>query len=128
MSPCHRHPSLRPRGLAMAIAFAFTIAAVPSAQAQSLQELYQRAHGYDASVADIAGLAEIAHAAGAVLVVDNTFATPYLQNPLSLGADVVVHSTTKYCGGHSDVAEPSKGVDLSLPIWDTISVDEGLFD
>ena len=54
-------------------------------------------------VADIAGLAEIAHAAGAVLVVDNTFATPYLQNPLSLGADVVVHSTTKYCGGHSDV-------------------------
>ena len=54
-------------------------------------------------IADIAGLAEIAHAAGAVLVVDNTFATPYLQNPLSLGADVVVHSTTKYCGGHSDV-------------------------
>jgi cystathionine gamma-synthase len=54
-------------------------------------------------IADIAGLAEIAHAAGALLVVDNTFATPYLQNPLALGADVVVHSTTKYCGGHSDV-------------------------
>jgi len=54
-------------------------------------------------IADVAGLAEIAHAAEAVLVVDNTFATPYLQNPLSLGADVVVHSTTKYCGGHSDV-------------------------
>ncbi len=54
-------------------------------------------------VADIAGLAHVAHAAGALLVVDNTFATPYLQNPLALGADVVVHSTTKYCGGHSDV-------------------------
>lgn len=55
------------------------------------------------SVADIAALAEIAHAAGALLVVDNTFATPYLQQPLALGADLVVHSTTKYCGGHSDV-------------------------
>ncbi len=54
-------------------------------------------------VCDVAALAEIAHAAGALLVVDNTFATPYLQNPLDLGADVVVHSTTKYCGGHSDV-------------------------
>jgi cystathionine gamma-synthase len=54
-------------------------------------------------IADIAALAEIAHAAGALLVVDNTFATPYLQNPLALGADAVVHSTTKYAGGHSDV-------------------------
>lgn len=54
-------------------------------------------------VSDIAALAERAHAAGAVLVVDNTFATPYLQLPLSRGADVVVHSTTKYIGGHSDV-------------------------
>jgi cystathionine gamma-synthase len=54
-------------------------------------------------VSDIAALAEIAHAAGALLVVDNTFATPYLQNPLALGADAVVHSTTKYAGGHSDV-------------------------
>ncbi len=54
-------------------------------------------------VSDIAALAGIAHDAGALLVVDNTFATPYLQNPLALGADVVVHSTTKYCGGHSDV-------------------------
>jgi cystathionine gamma-synthase len=54
-------------------------------------------------IADIAALAEIAHAAGALLVVDNTFATPYLQQPLVLGADVVVHSTTKYLGGHSDV-------------------------
>ena len=47
--------------------------------------------------------AEATQAAGALLVVDNTFATPYLQNPLDLGADVVVHSTTKYLGGHSDV-------------------------
>jgi cystathionine gamma-synthase len=55
------------------------------------------------TVADIPALAEIAHAAGALLVVDNTFATPYLQQPLALGADIVVHSTTKYAGGHSDV-------------------------
>ena len=54
-------------------------------------------------VTDIAGVAEIAHAAGALVVVDNTFATPYLQQPLALGADAVVHSTTKYLGGHSDV-------------------------
>ncbi|MEU6698087.1 cystathionine gamma-synthase [Pseudonocardia sp. NPDC046786] len=54
-------------------------------------------------IADIAGLAGIAHEAGARLVVDNTFASPYLQTPLALGADVVVHSTTKYVGGHSDV-------------------------
>jgi len=55
------------------------------------------------SVFSIAGLSEAAHANGALLVVDNTFATPYLQRPLTLGADVVVHSTTKYVGGHSDV-------------------------
>jgi cystathionine gamma-synthase len=54
-------------------------------------------------IADIAGLAQIAQDAGARLVVDNTFASPYLQQPLALGADVVVHSTTKYLGGHSDV-------------------------
>ena len=54
-------------------------------------------------LADIAGLATIAHEAGARLVVDNTFASPYLQQPLAHGADVVVHSTTKYLGGHSDV-------------------------
>ncbi|WP_426309356.1 cystathionine gamma-synthase [Cellulosimicrobium sp. E-16] len=54
-------------------------------------------------VSDIAALAGVAHDAGALLVVDNTFATPYLQRPLALGADVVVHSTTKYVGGHSDV-------------------------
>ena len=55
------------------------------------------------SIADIAGLAGISQEAGALLVVDNTFASPYLQQPLALGADVVVHSTTKYLGGHSDV-------------------------
>jgi cystathionine gamma-synthase len=54
-------------------------------------------------ISDIAALAEIGHAAGALVVVDNTFASPYLQQPLALGADVVVHSTTKYIGGHSDV-------------------------
>ncbi len=54
-------------------------------------------------ITDITALAELAHAAGAIVVVDNTFATPYLQQPLVLGADVVVHSTTKYLGGHSDV-------------------------
>jgi cystathionine gamma-synthase len=55
------------------------------------------------SIVDIRALAQIAHEAGALLVVDNTFASPYLQRPLDLGADVVVHSTTKYLGGHSDV-------------------------
>lgn len=54
-------------------------------------------------VVDIAALADLAHRSGARLVVDNTFATPALQQPLALGADVVVHSTTKYLGGHSDV-------------------------
>jgi cystathionine gamma-synthase len=54
-------------------------------------------------IADIAALADIAHDGGARLIVDNTFASPYLQQPLALGADVVVHSTTKYLGGHSDV-------------------------
>jgi cystathionine gamma-lyase len=54
-------------------------------------------------VVDIAAVADLAHKAGAPLAVDNTFASPYLQQPLRLGADLVVHSTTKYLGGHSDV-------------------------
>ena len=54
-------------------------------------------------ISDIAALVEIGHSIGAIVVVDNTFASPYLQQPLSFGADVVVHSTTKYLGGHSDV-------------------------
>ena len=55
------------------------------------------------NVVDIRAAAEAAHAAGAMVVVDNTFATPYLQRPLELGADIALHSTTKYLGGHSDV-------------------------
>ncbi len=55
------------------------------------------------SIGDIEALAAVAHEAGSLLVVDNTFASPYLQQPLRLGADIVVHSTTKYVGGHSDV-------------------------
>ena len=55
------------------------------------------------AIVDIAAVAEFAHARGAKVVVDNTFATPYLQQPLALGADAAVHSSTKYLGGHSDV-------------------------
>jgi cystathionine gamma-synthase len=73
------------------------------------------------AIADIAALAGIAHQAGALLVVDNTFASPYLQQPLALGADAVVHSTTKYLGGHSDViggavvvADPELGERLAF--------------
>src|SRR5206468_6098042 len=73
------------------------------------------------NVADIAALAGIAQDAGARLVVDNTFASPYLQQPLALGADVVVHSTTKYLGGHSDVvggalvtSDPELGAELAF--------------
>jgi cystathionine gamma-synthase len=55
------------------------------------------------NIADIEALAALTHDAGALLVVDNTFASPYLQQPLTLGADVALHSTTKYAGGHSDV-------------------------
>ena len=54
-------------------------------------------------IVDLAAVSEIAHTAGAISVVDNTFASPFLQNPLRLGADLVLHSTTKYIGGHSDV-------------------------
>ena len=55
------------------------------------------------NIVDIRAVADAAHAVGALVVVDSTFATPYLQQPLALGADIVVHSTTKYLGGHSDV-------------------------
>lgn len=71
-------------------------------------------------ISDIAALAEVAHAAGALLLVDNTFATPYLQQPLALGADVVVHSTTKYVGGHSDV------VGGALVVPDGVALPGGL--
>lgn len=73
------------------------------------------------NIADIAALAEVAHSAGALLVVDNTFASPYVQQPLLLGADIVMHSTTKYLGGHSDVVggalvvtDPSLGERLAF--------------
>jgi len=73
------------------------------------------------SIVDIAALAQLCREAGALLVVDNTFASPYLQNPLALGADAVVHSTTKYLGGHSDViggavvvADPALGERLAF--------------
>jgi cystathionine gamma-synthase len=73
-------------------------------------------------IADIRALAQAAHEAGALLVVDNTFASPYLQQPLTLGADVVVHSTTKYLGGHSDV------VGGALVLADTVLADTVLAD
>jgi cystathionine gamma-synthase len=70
-------------------------------------------------IADLAALAQLARDAGALIVVDNTFASPYLQQPLALGADAVIHSTTKYIGGHSDVvggaivvADPGLGEQL----------------
>jgi cystathionine gamma-synthase len=72
-------------------------------------------------IADISALADVAHDCGAILVVDSTFASPYLQRPILLGADVVVHSTTKYLGGHSDVvggalvvADPGLGEQLAF--------------
>ncbi len=78
-------------------------------------------------IADIAALAEVAHAAGAVLVVDNTFATPYLQQPISLGADVVTHSATKYAGGHSDVVGGlvvvRHGLEIEVPAGDPVGPD-----
>ena len=63
------------------------------------------------TLVDIAAVAQIAHAQGARVVVDNTFASPFLQQPLDLGADIVVHSTTKYINGHSDV-DRRRGADL----------------
>jgi cystathionine gamma-synthase len=67
-------------------------------------------------ITDIAAVVELAHAVGAIVVVDNTFASPYLQQPLALGADVVVHSTTKYLGGHSDVLGGAVVLDDSIQV------------
>ena len=81
------------------------------------------------SIADIRALAHAAHEAGAMLVVDNTFASPYLQQPLRLGADVVVHSTTKYLGGHSDViggAIVFADTELAAPIGFTRNATGGV--
>jgi cystathionine gamma-synthase len=85
-------------------------------------------------IADLAVLAEVAHEAGALLVVDNTFASPYLQQPIALGADAVVHSTTKYIGGHSDVvggavvvADPELGARLAF-LQNATGAVSGAFD
>jgi len=85
-------------------------------------------------IADIEALAGVAHDGGARLVVDNTFASPYLQLPLTLGADVVVHSTTKYLGGHSDViggalvtADPALGEELRFH-QNSLGAVPGAFD
>jgi cystathionine gamma-synthase len=69
-------------------------------------------------IADIAAVAQIAHEAGALVVVDNTFASAYLQQPISLGADIVLHSTTKYSGGHSDVVGGAVVVAESIGVKD----------
>lgn len=71
-------------------------------------------------IMDIAAVAKIAHEAGAYLVVDNTFATPALQRPLDLGADVVMHSTTKYCGGHGDVQGGCLILGRRAPLYDKL--------
>lgn len=85
-------------------------------------------------IVDIAAVSAVAHAHGVLVVVDNTFATPYLQQPLALGADVVVHSTTKYLGGHSDtiggfvaLADPDLGDQLAF-IQNAIGAVPGPFD
>lgn len=79
-------------------------------------------------VYDIAALAQLAHAYGALLVVDNTFASPYLQRPLALGADAVIHSTTKYIGGHSDLVGGAAIVASNLVVPEGIEpwTDNGL--
>ncbi len=77
-------------------------------------------------IADIEAIADLAHDSGALLVVDNTFASPYLQQPLALGADVVTHSSTKYAGGHSDVVGGAVVVreGVTLPTDPGVSVAE----
>jgi cystathionine gamma-synthase len=70
-------------------------------------------------IVDIRAAAEAAHAVGALVVVDNTFASPYLQQPLALGADVVLHSTTKYVGGHSDVVGGFLGTN-DTAVWERL--------
>lgn len=80
------------------------LAAVESVLARGARALFvETPTNPTMAVSDIAALATLAHDAGALLIVDNTFLTPYFQKPLSLGADIVVHSGTKYLGGHNDV-------------------------
>ncbi len=79
-------------------------------------------------ICDIEAIGAVAHEAGALLVVDNTFASPYLQQPITLGADIVTHSTTKYCGGHSDVVGGAVVVaeQISIEGWDAAGVAESI--
>ncbi len=92
------------RGVHAAFVDMSDLAAVQTACAQPVALLWAETPSNPLlKVSDIAALAQVAHAHGALLACDNTFATPVLQRPLALGADVVMHSTTKYFGGHSDV-------------------------
>ena len=79
-------------------------------------------------ITDLAAVSEIGHKAGAIVVADNTFASPYLQRPLSLGADVVTHSTTKYLGGHSDVLGGAVIVKDDTLVTGADGADESLAD
>lgn len=98
------HDVLAPWGVTTAMVDMGDLAAVREALRQATRLIWAETPGNPLlRVADIGALAELAHAAGALLVVDNTFASPALQRPLAHGADAVVHSTTKYLGGHSDV-------------------------
>jgi cystathionine beta-lyase/cystathionine gamma-synthase len=78
---------------------------------------------------DLKALSALAKSKGAMIIVDNTFATPYFQNPLAMGADIVVHSATKYLGGHSDITAGAlllNNEDLMDPIWDQQAVGGGI--
>ncbi|HMM58448.1 MAG TPA: aminotransferase class I/II-fold pyridoxal phosphate-dependent enzyme [Rudaea sp.] len=92
------------RGIAAVAVDMSDLAAVRAASANGIALIWAETPSNPRlKIADIAALAQIAHAHDALLACDNTFATPVLQQPLALGADVVMHSTTKYSGGHSDV-------------------------
>ncbi len=100
-----------PAGLAVATVDLLDLGAVASAwRPQTRMVWVETPTNPLLRVVDIAAVVRLAHDRGGIVVVDNTFATPYLQQPLSLGADVVVHSTTKYLGGHSDVIGGFVGV------------------
>ena len=92
------------RGIAWSVVDMTDVAALAAAVGPATRQIWlETPTNPRLAVVDIAAVAEVARATGAVVVVDNTLATPYLQSPLAIGADVVVHSTTKYLGGHSDV-------------------------
>jgi cystathionine gamma-synthase len=94
----------QPAGLSFSVADLTDIDAAASAITEQTRMVWlESPTNPGLRIIDIAGVAALAHSHGAVCVVDNTFATPYLQRPLELGADIALHSTTKYLGGHSDV-------------------------